>query len=185
MTQGIVSATGRNLYQLVTFANFIQTDAAINAGNSGGALVNTLGELVGINAAVLAQDPGTEGIGFAIPVDLVRGVVEQIKLHGRVIRGYMGLLPDDLTDAERLAHGVESGQGIMLMEVYEGGPADQAGLRVDDIILEINGEPVYSQRQALLISASTAPGDSVEVVALRDGERFSTTVTAGERPQGL
>jgi serine peptidase DegS len=185
VTQGIVSATGRNLYQLVTFANFIQTDAAINAGNSGGALVNTLGELVGINAAVLAQDPGTEGIGFAIPVDLVRGVVEQIKLHGRVIRGYMGLLPDDLTDAERLAHGVESGQGIMLMEVYEGGPADQAGLRVDDIILEINGEPVYSQRQALLISASTAPGDSVEVVALRDGERFSTTVTAGERPQGL
>lgn len=185
VTQGIVSATGRNLYQLVTFANFIQTDAAINAGNSGGALVNSLGELVGINAAVLAQDTGTEGIGFAIPVDLVRGVVEQIKLNGRVIRGYMGLLPDDLTNAERIANGVESDAGIMLMDVYEDGPAAAADLRVGDIILEINGEPVYSQRQALLISASTAPGDAVEILGLRNGQRFETTVTAGERPQGL
>jgi serine protease DegS len=185
VTQGIVSATGRNLYQLVTFANFIQTDAAINAGNSGGALVNSLGELVGINTAVLAQDTGTEGIGFAIPVDLVRGVVEQIKLNGRVIRGYMGLLPDDLTNAERIANGVEGDSGIMLMNVYEGGPAAAADLRVGDIILEINGEPVYSQRQALLISASTAPGDSVDVLVLRDGQRFTTTITAGERPQGL
>jgi S1-C subfamily serine protease len=175
VTQGIVSATGRNLYQLVTFANFIQTDAAINAGNSGGALVNSLGELVGINTAVLAQDTGTEGIGFAIPVDLVRGVVEQIKLNGRVIRGYMGLLPDDLTNAERIANGVE----------YEGGPAAAADLQVGDIILEINGEPVYSQRQALLISASTVPGDSVDVLGLRGGQRFTTTITAGERPQGL
>jgi serine protease DegS len=185
VTQGIVSATGRNLYQLVTFANFIQTDAAINAGNSGGALVNSLGELVGINTAVLAQDTGTEGIGFAIPVDLVRGVVEQIKLNGRVIRGYMGLLPDDLTNAERTANGVEGDTGIMLMDVYEGGPAAAADLRIGDIILEINGEPVYSQRQALLISASTAPGDSVTVRGLRNGQRFTTTVTAGERPQGL
>ena len=185
VTQGIVSATGRNLYQLVTFANFIQTDAAINAGNSGGALVNSLGELVGINTAVLAQDTGTEGIGFAIPVDLVRGVVEQIKLNGRVIRGYMGLLPDDLTNAERMANGVEGDSGIMLMDVYEGGPAAAADLRIGDIILEINGEPVYSPRQALLISASTAPGDSVTVLGLRGGQRFTTTVTAGERPQGL
>ena len=185
VTQGIVSATGRNLYQLVTFANFIQTDAAINAGNSGGALVNSLGELVGINAAVLAQDTGTEGIGFAIPVDLVRGVVEQIKLHGRVIRGYMGLLPDDLTDAERIAHGIDNGTGIVLMEVYAGGPAATAGLLEGDIIIGINDEPVYSRRQALLISANTAPGDEVKVVGIRDGQRFDLTVTAGERPQGL
>jgi len=185
VTQGIVSATGRNLYQLVTFANFIQTDAAINAGNSGGALINSLGELVGINAAVLVQDTGTEGIGFAIPVDLVRGVVEQIKLNGRVIRGYMGLLPDDLTDAERFALGIENSTGIMLMEVYEGGPAAAADLRAGDIILEINGEPVYSQRQALLISASTAPGDTIEILGIRENVRFVTTVTTGERPQGL
>jgi serine peptidase DegS len=183
VTQGIVSATGRSLLNLVTFENFIQTDAAINAGNSGGALVNSRGELVGINTAVLAQDEGTEGIGFAIPIDLVRGVVEQIKLRGRVIRGYMGLLPDDLTNAERARLGIDSGAGILLVDVYEGGPAAAAGLRVDDVILEMNGEPVYSQRQALIISASTAPGDVVEVVGLRDGQRFSATVTATERPE--
>ncbi len=168
---------------LVTFENFIQTDAAINAGNSGGALINSFGELVGINTAVLAQDLGTEGIGFAIPVDLVRGVVEQIKQNGRVVRGYMGLLPDDLTNSERVALGIESGNGILLTAVYEGGPAAAADLRIGDVILEMNSEPVYSQRQALLISASTRPGDNVDVMVLRNGERFTTTVTAVERPE--
>ncbi len=183
VTQGIVSATGRGLLNLVTFENFIQTDAAINAGNSGGALVNSRGELVGINTAVLAEDPGTEGIGFAIPVDLVRGVVEQIKRHGRVIRGYMGLVPDDLTSAEREALGIEGDAGILLAEVYPDGPAAAADLRRGDVILEMNGEPVYSQRQALLISASTIPGDEVAVTGMRAGQRFATTVTAGERPE--
>ena len=183
VTQGIVSATGRGQLNLVTFENFIQTDAAINAGNSGGALVNSHGELVGINTAVLAQDQGTEGIGFAIPVDLVRGVVDQIQKHGRVIRGYMGLMPDDLTNAERDARGIEGNAGILLIEVYEDGPAAAADLRRGDIILEINGVPVYSRRQALLISASTAPGETVEVTGIRDGVRFTTRVTAGERPE--
>jgi len=137
---------------------------------------------VGINTAVLAQDPGTEGIGFAIPVDLVRGVVEQIKQHGRVIRGYMGLVPDDLTSAERDALGIEGDAGILLAEVYPDGPAAAADLRQGDVILEMNGEPVYSQRQALLISASTVPGNEVAVTGMRAGQRFSTTVTAGERP---
>lgn len=182
VTQGIVSATGRGLLNLVTFENFIQTDAAINAGNSGGALVNSRGELVGINTAVLAQDPGTEGIGFAIPVDLVRGVVEQIKQNGRVIRGYMGLLPDDLTNAERAAMGIDSDIGILLVEVYDDGPAAAADLRRGDVILTMNGEPVFSPRQALLISASTIPGQNVEITGIRDGERFTTIVTAGERP---
>jgi len=183
VTQGIVSATGRGLLNLVTFENFIQTDAAINAGNSGGALINSLGELVGINTAVLAQDAGTEGIGFAIPVDLARGVVEQIKQNGRVIRGYMGLVPDDLTNAERTALGIESNAGILLVEVYEDGPAAAADLRRGDVILEMNGEPVFSQRQALLISASTVPGDEVEVTGIREGARFTALVTAGERPE--
>lgn len=183
VTQGIVSATGRGLLNLVTFENFIQTDAAINAGNSGGALINSQGKLVGINTAVLAQDPGTEGIGFAIPVDLVRGVIDQIKENGRVVRGYMGLLPDDLTNSERAQMGIESGNGILLTDVYSGGPAYAAGLRIGDIILEMNNEPVFSQRQALLISASTRPGDTVDVIGLRDGQRFQTTVTAVERPE--
>jgi len=182
VTQGIVSATGRGLLDLTTFENFIQTDAAINAGNSGGALVNSNGELAGINTAVLEQDPGTEGIGFAIPVDLVRGVIEELKKHGRVIRGYLGLLPDDLTGAERTQLGLQDNRGILLTEVYEDGPAARAGLQVDDVILSINGEPILQMRQALLLAARTAPGDEVDVVAWRNGNEFRATVIATERP---
>jgi serine peptidase DegS len=182
VTQGIVSATGRGLLNLTTFENFIQTDAAINAGNSGGALINVSGELVGINTAVLAQDSGTEGIGFAIPVDLVRGVVAEIKKHGRVIRGWMGLEPDDLTSAERTAMGIEGNVGILLSDVYEGGPASMANLQRGDVIISINGDPIFSQRQARLLVAGSNPGDEVELVGIRDGERFTTTVVAAERP---
>ena len=183
VTQGIVSATGRGLLNLVTFENFIQTDAAINAGNSGGALVNARGELIGINTAVLAQDSGTEGIGFAIPIDLVRGVVEQIKLNGRVIRGWMGLSPIDLTSSERQAFGLDDNSGILLQSVHDEGPAFRAGLQRGDVVLSMNGEQILSRRQALLIAAGTDPGDEVEIVAMRDGERFSVTVIAGERPE--
>jgi serine peptidase DegS len=182
VTQGIVSATGRGLLHLTTFENFIQTDAAINAGNSGGALINVEGELVGINTAVLAQDAGTEGIGFAIPVDLVRGVVAEIKKHGRVIRGWMGLEPDDLTGAERAALGIEGNVGILLSEVLQGGPAAAANLQQGDVIISVNGDPIFSQRQARLLVAGMNPGDEVELVGIRNGEQFTTTVVAAERP---
>lgn len=182
VTQGIVSATGRGLLNLTTFENFIQTDAAINAGNSGGALINVDGELIGINTAVLAQDSGTEGIGFAIPVDLVRGVVTEIKKHGRVIRGWMGFQPDNLTSAERTAMGIEGNVGILLSEVFEGSPADAANLKRGDIIVAINGDPIFSRRQANLLVAGADPGDEVELVAVRGGERFTLTVIAAERP---
>jgi serine peptidase DegS len=182
VTQGIVSATGRHgLEDLVTFDDFIQTDAAINAGNSGGALINVAGELVGINTAVLVQDSGTEGIGFAIPVDLARGVVDEIKEHGRVIRGYLGLQPDDMTSAERSALGVEGNVGIMLNVVFPSSPADMADLREGDVIVAINGEAIFSQRQAQMVVAGTSPGDEVEIVGIRDGQRFETTVIATER----
>jgi serine peptidase DegS len=183
VTQGIVSATGRNyLLELTTFQDFIQTDAAINAGNSGGALVNVNGELIGINTAILAETLSTEGIGFAIPVDLVRGVVDEIRQHGRVIRGYLGLQPDDMTRAEREAQGLEGGVGIFLSIVFEGSPAEAAGLREGDIIIAINGQPIVSQRQAQLLVSGSSPGDRVEVTGIRDGERFTTTVIATERP---
>ena len=181
VTQGIVSATGRGLLDLATFENFIQTDAAINSGNSGGALINVAGELVGINTAVLIQDSGTEGIGFAIPVDLVRGVVDEIKIHGRVIRGSLGFQPDDLTTAERDALGIEGDVGILLSSVFAGSPAAAAGLREGDVIIGINGEAIFSQRQAQLLVAGTSPGDEVDVTGVRDGQRFEITVIATER----
>jgi serine peptidase DegS len=183
VTQGIVSATGRGLLGLATFENFIQTDAAINKGNSGGALINTQGELVGINTAVLAQDVATEGISFAIPVNLVRGVVEEIKDHGRVIRGWLGLQPGDLTNAEFETLGLQPGNGIILFDVFQGSPAARAGLRRNDLLLSVNNVPIRNSQQALLIVASLRPGDEVKVTAWRNGETFETTVIAGERPK--
>jgi serine peptidase DegS len=181
VTQGIVSATGRGQLDLASFENFIQTDAAINAGNSGGALINVEGELVGINTAVLTQDSGTEGIGFSIPVDLVRGVVDEIREHGRVIRGYLGLQPDDMTAAEREARGIEGNVGILLSVVFPQSPAANADLREGDVIVAINGEPIYSQQQAQLLVAGVSPGEEVEVIAIRDRQRIRATVVATER----
>jgi serine protease DegS len=191
VSQGVVSATGRGLLDLASFENFIQTDAAINAGNSGGALINVTGDLVGINTAVLTQDANAQGkgIGFAIPVDMVRGVVDEIKQHGRVIRGYLGFQPDDMTTAEREVHGIQDNVGILISSVFgilissvfAGAPAAIAGLQEGDVIVAINDEPIYSQRQAQLLVAGTSPGDEVEIVGIRDGQRFVTTVIATER----
>ena len=183
VTQGIVSATGRGLLQLMTFENFIQTDAAVNEGNSGGALINSLGQLVGINTAVLAQDAGTEGISFAIPVDLVRGVVDAIKRDGRVIRGWVGLEPDELPPAESEGLGLDPNIGIRLSRVIEGGPAAAAGLQEGDVILSINGEAIRSRQQALLLVAGLEPGDSVDLQGWRAGQRFRATLTVAERPR--
>jgi serine protease DegS len=182
VTQGIISATGRGEVDLNTFENYIQTDAAINAGNSGGALINVRGELIGINTAVLQQDSGTEGIGFAIPVDLVRGVVEELKKNGRVVRGWMGFQPDDLTQAERNAFGIEGAVGILLDEVFANSPAAAAGLNRGDVILAINGTTIVSRRQARLIVAGTRPGESIDIVGLRRDGQFEATIIVGERP---
>ncbi|MDH4073278.1 MAG: trypsin-like peptidase domain-containing protein [Gammaproteobacteria bacterium] len=183
VTQGIVSATGRGQLEVATFEDFIQTDAAINEGNSGGALVNTAGQLVGINTAVLTQDTGTEGIGFAIPVDLVRGVVEEIKKNGRVIRGYVGIIPEQLSRAEANALGISANLGILLSRIVEDSPAERAGLQAGDIILSINNEEIRSRQQALLIVARLNPEDEVHMEGLRNGEPFSVTLTVTERRQ--
>lgn len=186
VTQGIVSATGRVTDSVATFENFIQTDAAINEGNSGGALINTNGQLVGINTAILAQNVSTEGIGFAIPVDLVRGVVEEIKQNGRVIRGYVGFVPEELSSTEATSLGLNPDAGIVLTGVTEGSPAESVGLRRGDIILSINGEQIRTRRQALLIVARLNPGDTVEIEGLRNSQPFHTELTATERrPQPL
>ena len=182
VTQGIVSATGRVTESVATFENFIQTEAAINEGNSGGALINTAGQLLGINTAILAQNTSTEGIGFAIPVDLVRGVVEEIKQHGRVIRGYVGFVPEELSRTEATGLGINPNMGIVLTGVTEGSPAESVGLSRGDIILAINGEQIRTRRQALLIVARLNPGDTVDIEGMRNSQRFRTTLTAVERP---
>jgi Do/DeqQ family serine protease len=184
VTQGIVSATGRTQLGLSRFENFIQTDAAINVGNSGGALVNLRGELIGINTAVLSGRAGTEGISFAIPVNLVRGVVEQIRLHGKVRRGWLGVVPRDIDAARAVTLGIESMAGVELVDVYRRSPAMTAGLRAGDVITHINEQPIEMSRQLLNVVAALMPGDNVKISGVRAGKAFDTEARLGEQPDG-
>jgi serine peptidase DegS len=170
VTMGIVSATGRGQLGVTTFEDFIQTDAAINLGNSGGALVNAKGELVGINTAVIdsgrrGQSP-PEGIGFAIPVNLVRGVMAQLIEHGRVIRGDLGVEGHDLSAREASAFGVDG--PAMRLETADG-PAASAGLRPGDIITHLNDLRVFGRQQVLNVVASAQPGEHMRVRVMRVG----------------
>lgn len=183
VTQGIVSATGRGQLGLVTFEDFIQTDAAINIGNSGGALVNLQGELVGINTAVinnLARDQAVipDGIGFAIPVNLVRGVMDQLIENGRVIRGWLGVDPRNLTQQESASLGIPGG-GIYLLGVT--GPAQAAGLRPGDVLTHIDGEPIASSRQAMNRVAANPPGTKLSIQGLRPSGAFTVEAVLEER----
>ena len=182
MTQGIVSATGRGQLRVAPFENFIQTDAAINPGNSGGALVNTAGELVGINTAIFARNAGIEGIGFAIPVNLVRGVMEEIFKNGRVIRGWLGVVPDDVTPEQARALGAPDG-GVLVANLYVNSPALRAGLRPGDLITRLDDEPMQSRQEALSYVARLAPGATVRIRGLRRGQPFDMHAQVVERGQ--
>ncbi|HJP35944.1 MAG TPA: trypsin-like peptidase domain-containing protein [Gammaproteobacteria bacterium] len=185
VTQGIVSATGRGLEQrLATFESFIQTDAAINVGNSGGALVNTRGELVGINTAVLGATLRDEvipaGVGFAIPVNLVRGVMAELIEHGRVIRGWLGVNVRYLPTLQAQALGL-SGPGIELLEAS--GPAASAGLRRGDVVTHVNGDRMLSAQQMMNLVAGGDPGETVRIRGIRHGAgQFETEAVLEERP---
>jgi serine protease DegS len=183
VTMGIVSATGRGNLGVTVFEDFIQTDAAINVGNSGGALVNSRGELVGINTAVISAAPRDlvpEGIGFAIPVNLVRGVMEQLIKHGRVIRGYLGVDTTDLPEAQARALGID-GSAVLLQAVN--GPAAAAGLRPSDVLTHINGQRMFTQQQAMNLVASSQPGERIAIrVARANGTTFATEAVLEERP---
>ena len=182
VTQGIVSATGRDQLGLNDFENFIQTDAAINPGNSGGALVNVEGELVGINTAIVSS-MGSEGIGFAIPVNLVRGVVEQLIEHGRVVRGWLGVNAANLRPEMSSFLGLSGTGGIVLTGIYPDTPAERAGLRPGDIILMVNDRPVTRLQDALHQVARTAPGTTIHLSGQRlDGKPFAIETTVIERP---
>jgi serine protease DegS len=182
VTQGIVSATGRAQLGVATYENFIQTDAPINVGNSGGALINTNGELIGINTAVLAKNLGVEGIGFAIPVNLVRGVMTEILTKGRVVRGWIGIVPIDADDM--FARRNELAQpGVVVYNMYINSPATDAGMQLRDIILTVNGVKVQTAQDTLTRIAQVKPGRKVTVTGIRGTQPFSTEVTVSERPR--
>jgi len=180
VTQGIVSGTGRGQLGVATFENFIQTDAPINVGNSGGALVNTHGELVGINTAVLAKNLGVEGIGFAIPVNLVRGVVQEILSHGRVIRGSIGVVLGEVDAAQAERLGLPRA-GVVITNLFQGSPAVEAGLRPGDIVTSIAGNAVRGQQDALSHIATSRPGDTIDVVIVRGPGTITVPVKVTER----
>jgi len=177
VTMGIVSATGRQL-NLSTYEDFIQTDAAINQGNSGGALVNAYGELVGINSDVYSPTGGNIGIGFAIPVGTAKAVLDQIVAHGRVIRGWLGAEYQDVASTP-----TGSAPAVMVRVVYDNGPAKQAGLQAGDVLLTLDGQPIANQLELRNREASMAPGTKVELGGSRDGSPFQIAVVLQERPQ--
>jgi serine peptidase DegS len=184
VTQGIVSATGRGRLGVTDFEDFIQTDAAINFGNSGGALINTNGELIGINTAVLAQTLGTDGISFAIPVNMVRGVMDQILEHGRVRRGWLGVSSEDLPRATAAALGIDPPAALRISDVDPRGPAAHAGLKRDDVITHIDGRPVINAQEALNRVAAMPPGSALAIRALRGDEPLDLRAMLEERPPG-
>jgi serine peptidase DegS len=180
VTHGIVSATARGQLGITTFEDFIQTDAPINFGNSGGALVDSSGALVGINTAIVAKSLGVEGIGFAIPVDMVRGVLHDIVQYGRVIRGWIGIVPEDISDAQAQQFGLAHG-GVVI--AYVGSPGEEAGLKPGDLLLAIDGTQVSSAEEARARIAMCKPGSTLTIRYQRGSSQFDVKVRVGERPR--
>ncbi|KGK84349.1 trypsin-like peptidase domain-containing protein [Pseudomonas stutzeri] len=182
VTMGIISATGRNQLGLNTYEDFIQTDAAINRGNSGGALVDANGSLIGINTAIISESGGSQGIGFAIPVKLALEVMTSIIQHGQVIRGWLGVEVQSLTQELAESFGQEGRPGIVVAGVYRDGPAERAGLQPGDLILSIDGEQASDGRSSMNQVARTRPGDKIDIDILRNGKPLTLTAEVGMRP---
>jgi len=182
VTQGIVSATGRGQLGLATFENFIQTDAAINLGNSGGALIDAHGDLVGINTAVLNRAyGGPEGIGFAIPVNLVRGVMEQILLNGHVVRGWLGFVPQDLSEEQSAQIGTAGG-GVTVVNIMVNSQAYEAGVRPGDLVTALGGEAVHNAQDLVARVSALKPGAEVELEGRHARQGYKLSLTVLERP---
>ena len=182
VTHGIVSAVSRQQLGVAPLEDFIQTDAPINFGNSGGALVDTSGELVGINTAIVAKNLGVDGIGFAIPVNMVRGVLAEIIAHGRVVRGWIGIVPEDLSEEQARQFGLSSG-GVVIANLYVGSPALQAGLQPGDMLLAIDGVSPHSAQDALGRIAGYKPGAPMVLRALRGNRVLELHAQVAERPR--
>ncbi|MEZ9197610.1 DegQ family serine endoprotease [Shewanella sp. 10N.286.54.B9] len=183
VTSGIVSAMGRSGLGIEMLENFIQTDAAINSGNSGGALVNLNGELIGINTAIVAPGGGNVGIGFAIPANMVNNLVEQIIEHGEVRRGVLGVLGQDLTSELAKGFGIETQHGGFINEVMPDSAADKAGIKVGDIIVSVNGRKIKSFQELRAKVATMGAGSKVEFGLIRDGDEETVTAVLGESTQ--
>ena len=183
VTMGIISAMGRGNLGIEDYEDFIQTDAAINPGNSGGALIDTRGELIGINTAILSNGSrGNQGVGFAVPVNMARRVMEQLLKNGKVVRGYMGVMIQEVTPQLAQAFGLRDAQGALVGDVSEGSPAAQAGLVKGDIITQLNGESFTDSRELRLKISQLAPGATVKLKVLRAGQEREVSVTLGELP---
>lgn len=183
VTMGIVSALGRNHVGINTFENFIQTDAAINPGNSGGALVDTEGNLLGINTAIYSRSGGSLGIGFAIPGETVRNVLDQIVKSGSVTRGYIGVEQQNISSDLIEAFKLPQKEGVIIAGIVKDGPADVAGLKVGDILLSLDGKKIHDTSQMLNLIAGLTPGEKKKVQVLREGKKVDIVIEIGTRPR--
>ncbi|HWP59681.1 MAG TPA: DegQ family serine endoprotease [Candidatus Acidoferrales bacterium] len=179
VTAGIVSAKGRHI-GAGPYDNFIQTDASINPGNSGGPLINMRGEVVGINTAIFTRTGGNLGIGFAIPINLVKEVVPELIAKGKVTRGWLGVTIQRVTPQIAKAMGLQTERGALVASVVEGSPADQAGIKTGDVIVEYQGQPIRDSGQLPILVARTEPGQMVKVTVFRDNRKIPITVKVGE-----
>ena len=185
VTMGIISAVGRNNLHINQFENFIQTDAAINFGNSGGALIDTSGNLIGINTAIYSQTGGSVGIGFAIPVTTAKSVMEAIIKSGQVVRGWIGIESQDITPELAESFGLGRQSGAIIAGVVRNGPADRAGMRPGDILLAVQGKDVADTSQMLALIAQLAPGATATMTVLRKNRQSTLDVTVGKRPRAV
>jgi serine protease DegQ len=183
VTMGIVSALGRSHLGISTFENFIQTDAAINPGNSGGALVDSAGNLVGINSAIYSRTGGSLGIGFAIPADLARKVMEEIVRTGAVTRGWIGVEVQDISPELAESFRLTDAKGTLIAGVLRGGPADRAGVKPGDILIAVENETVTDSSTMLNLIAALEPGKAAKLKILRNREELQIEVSVGKRPR--
>ncbi len=181
-TMGIISAPGRNQLGLNNYEDFIQTDAAINPGNSGGALVDANGNLTGINTAIFTKSGGSQGIGFAIPINLAMEVMKSIIEHGQVIRGWLGIEVQPLTPDLAESFGLSGRPGIVVAGIFRDGPAQKAGLQLGDVILSIDGAPASDGRRSMNQVARIKPSDKISIQVMRNGKELKLTAEVGLRP---
>jgi Do/DeqQ family serine protease len=183
VTMGIISATGRGDLGIEDYEDFIQTDAAINPGNSGGALINASGQLIGVNTAILSGAGGNQGVGFAVPSNLARAVMNQLLRNGKVVRGYLGVMIQPVTPEIAKALNLPDARGALVSEVTAGAPAAKAGMAPGDCIVELNGQRVDDSRELRLKTGELAPGSNVKLKLIRDGNPREVSITLGELPK--